>query len=270
MRRLSIVLIAACLGLPACSAGPGRAAGQPSGQSTLSASPSVAPTTAPPDTPAPAAPSVPDPPDPVRKMQTRMLRLNSFHFVEELRTPDGYVLAATSGDVQLDPLLMRGTSTFAGKPLGEVVGTRTEQWVRRTGSSCWEQTPAPDEGFAPPSALAIVFRAHLARAAKDELVISSPLPVVTGSLGPELMAAIGVTDDSYGLVLVTLALDHGVVTGWHVTLADLIRAAERVDGKADPRLSKIDATLTTTLRPFRGEARIDRPRNDEICAASAA
>ena len=59
-----------------------------------------------------------------------MREVNTFHYVNELRTADGRTLVREEGDVRLEPLGAAYTRTVAGRSPVQFIAGRRDYWTR--------------------------------------------------------------------------------------------------------------------------------------------
>lgn len=266
MKRLSVFLVAAALVLAACGGSGGSSTAKP----TRSASPEPAfPTVTSTANPTPPPPA---PPSPVEVAKDRMREVNTFHYVNELRTADGRTLVREEGDVRLEPFGGSFTRTVAGQRPVQFVGGLRDYWTR-SDDGCWQHPPPTTYDYTPQAAVDAILSAKTLRNSSGHVLqLSVSIPDVTSGLGPEVSQAVGVpTDSRTGIVEIRATIDDsGLVTSWETTLGELLAAVERVEGQPAEQLQGLDATLTAELTPARANVPVDPPAESKVCSGTTA
>ena len=267
MRRVLAGLALLAL-LAAC--GDGDSGQAPAAQDSSSAAPEPAfPTVT---STADPTPPPPDPPSPVEVAKDRLREVNTFHYVNELRTADGRTLVRDEGDVRLEPFGAAYTRTVAGQAPVQFIGGLRDYWTR-TDDGCWRHPPPTTHDYTPPAALyAILTAGPLRNSSGHVLQLSVSLPAVTSGLGSDFSQALGVPSHKpYGIVEIRATVDDsGLVTSWETTLAELLAAVERAEGQSAEQLQGLDASLTAELTRAGTKVRVDPPADSEVCSGTTA
>jgi hypothetical protein len=265
----ALAVLASLAGLAACGHGD-------SGTASVKASPSASskpafPTVTPSATPS-TPPSPPSPPSPVEVAKDRMREVNSFHYVNELRTADGRTLVREEGDVRLDPYGASFTRTVAGEKPLQIIGGLRDYWAR-SDDGCWQHPPPTTYDYTPPGAVeAILSAGPLRNSSGHVLQLGVSIPAVTSGLGPEVSKAVGVpTDAPYGIVEIRATIDDsGLVTSWETTFGELVAAVERADGHTLRELRDLDASLTTEFTRAGQDVDVAPPPDGKVCSGTTA
>jgi hypothetical protein len=269
MKRFSVLALAtaAALVLTACSHGAvAHRAAVPSTPvySSRPPGPIVPPT----GTPEPTAPAEPSPLDDAIR---RMVEVNTFRYVTELRTTGGLSLVREVGEVRLEPLVASYTRTVGSHTSVEVVAAGREAWVR-SGGGCWQHQRAAASAYAPPGAAGAIMGAEGWRNVSGQTLHLGEQPrILTSGLGLDIIRQLGIpTRAPYGIVEVrATADDSGLVTSWETTLGELEAAAVKAGGHPAPWLTRIDAVFRTTLTPASADVDLDPPADDELCSGAS-
>jgi hypothetical protein len=254
MKRLSIPLLAAVLTVAGCGGQPDSSGARPSGssESSTTAPTTTAPTTsAPPSTPASSAPAPSQAADPaarrtLRNAQLALLREDT----GSVRTL--VVLGSSSIDTHADyQLSSRSMSSHAsissdeGDPLTtDAIAIGKDTWFRISVGgedpklTCWmtadrETIEAatgvelPGGGSSTPAGLVVAGNATgVYKIDESRLLAEIDLYTAAGSFSGKLPIALGIDFHTKDTVPVTISMSQGAITGWRLTLFDLLHAVE--------------------------------------------
>jgi hypothetical protein len=255
MQRLSIPLLAAVLMVAGCSGEPDSPGAEPSGSSESSgaALSTTAPTTtAPSGTPTSSPTSAPSgAADPavrrtLRKAQLALLREDS----GSVRTL--VVLGSSSIDTHADyQLTSRSMSSHASisseeaDPLTtDAIAIGKDVWFRISMGgddpklTCWMTADReaiesatgvelPGGGRSTPAGLAVAGSATgMAQIDESRLLAEVDLYTAASSFSGKLPIALGIDFHTKDSVPVTISMSNGAITGWRLTLFDLLHAVE--------------------------------------------
>ena len=305
MRRLSIPLLAGVLLVAGCGGAPDSPVSgpSPSSETTSAAPPSTAPasatpTTSPTPTPTPAPSPAADPAvrRTLRKAQLALLRADT----GSVRTL--VVLGPSSIDTHADYQVSSGSMSSHATMSGDEDGPLTtdaivigkDSWFRLSVGgdhpklTCWMSADAEaieastgvdlpaGGGSGTPAGLLVAGNATgVSQLDPSRLLARIDLYTAAGSFTGRLPITLGLDFHTKDTAPVTITMSHGAITGWRLTLLDLLHAIEdtglqlpaQFQGYEDQDLS--DANVSAEFSDLGRDFAVEPPPADLVVSLSA-